>query len=56
MKVVPSPDLPQNEYLPGIGKDGADLPDREAQALIDSGLAVKAPQKKEAKPASEAEE
>lgn len=43
MKVVPSPDLPENQYLPGIGKDGADLPDKEAQALIDSGLAVKAP-------------
>lgn len=41
MKVYPSPKLPPGNYIPGVGPDGADLPDEEAQALLDAGLVVK---------------
>ncbi len=51
MRVYPSPDLPPTSYLPGIGVDGADLPMDEAEALLASGLAVKA----KPKPADPAE-
>jgi len=52
VRVVPSPDLPPDHYLPGIGPDGADVPADVAEDLIARGLAKKAPQKKaEPKPA-----
>ena len=38
--VVPSPDLPANDYLPGIGAAGRSLPLEEAQPLLDAGLIV----------------
>ena len=41
VRVYPSPDLPPGEYLPGIGADGAELPEDEAKDLMDRGLAVK---------------
>lgn len=43
LRVYPSPDLPPTDYLPGIGAAGADLPEAEAQDLIDRGLAVTTP-------------
>lgn len=38
--VVPSPNLKTGEYVKGIGKAGAELPDKEAEALIKAGLVV----------------
>lgn len=42
VRVYPSPKLNKEagEYLPGIGVDGADLPEAEAQDLVDRGLAT----------------
>lgn len=54
MKVYPSPKLHPTEYLPGVGKDGADLPEEKAQALLDAGLVVK--NKPAEKPAEKPEE
>jgi hypothetical protein len=51
MHIYPSPKLADTEYLPGIGADGADLPEEEAQALLDAGLAVKTKPKAPAQPA-----
>lgn len=49
VKIVPSPDLAKrNEYLPGVGDDGADVPAKEAHQLIDNGLALAAPDEKPA--------
>lgn len=56
MHVYPSPKLADTEYLPGIGEDGADLPDKEAQALLDAGLAVKTKPKAPAQPAESEEQ
>jgi hypothetical protein len=39
--VYPHPDLTKkNEYLPGIGIDGVELPKDEAEDLVARGLAV----------------
>lgn len=38
--VVPNPKLADGEYVKGIGSAGAELPDREADALIKAGLVV----------------
>ena len=57
MRVLPHPDLPLEQYLPGIGAEGADLPDEEAKELIGRGLAVAADKpKKAAAPATEPQE
>ena len=56
MKIYPSPKLPLNEYLPGIGADGAEVPDEEAEDLIARGLAVKTKPSKPAAPAKKSEE
>lgn len=56
MKVIPSPDLRPDEYLPGIGPNGAEVPDEKAKALIAAGLVVPADKpKKAAAPADEKE-
>lgn len=49
MKVYPSLKMHPLEYVPGLGEDGAELPIKEAEALIEAGLAVKS--KPSAKPA-----
>ena len=49
--VYPHPDLAARlEYLPGIGADGAELPEDEANDLVARGLAVTT----KPKPAAEA--
>jgi hypothetical protein len=47
--IYPSPDLPPGSFIPGIGVDGAELPYKEAKALLDSGAATtkKPPEPKE---------
>lgn len=56
-RVYPHPDLAaKNEYLPGIGADGAELPKKEAQDLIDRGLAVAEPPKPPDAPAEKSED
>lgn len=41
MKVYPNPKLSDLEYVPGVGADGADLPDDQANALLEAGLVVR---------------
>ena len=42
VKVFPHPSLAErHEYLPGIGNDGAELPAKQAQDLLDRGLVTK---------------
>jgi hypothetical protein len=42
VKVYPATSLSERrEYLPGIGVDGAELPEDEANDLIERGLATK---------------
>jgi hypothetical protein len=48
VRVIPAPDLPPNDFIPGIGPEGAELPESEARPLIDAGLVVVKP---DAKPA-----
>lgn len=55
MKVYPNPKLSPLESVPGVGVDGADLPDEEAQALLDAGLVVKS-KPKSAEPADKSED
>lgn len=44
------------EYVPGLGESGASLPEAEAQALIDAGLAAKSKPKSEPAIPAEPEE
>jgi hypothetical protein len=39
--VKPNPKLNPTEYVPGVGAAGADLPEAEAEALLEAGLVVK---------------
>ena len=58
VRVYPSPKLnaEAGEYLPGIGAAGAELPEDEANDLVERGLAVKTKPKTEtATPAAPAE-
>lgn len=41
MKIYPSLKLHPLEYVPGLGEDGAEFPIKEAEALLEAGLAVK---------------
>lgn len=41
VRVYPSSKLPETDYLPGIGADGADIPEDEAQEMLAAGLVVK---------------
>jgi hypothetical protein len=41
VRVYPHPRLAEtNEWLPGIGADGADVPQAEAEQLVEGGFAV----------------
>ncbi len=51
IRVYPSPKLPEGHYLPGIGEAGADLPEKEAEAMLAAGLVVKTKPKEPAVPA-----
>jgi hypothetical protein len=55
-RVYPSPKLPPTEYVPGVGADGADLPNDEAEALLASGVVVKTKPKAPADPAETEEQ
>lgn len=48
LKVYPSPKLPALVYVPGVGVDGAELPEQEAEALLEAGLVVKTKPKPDA--------
>jgi hypothetical protein len=55
VRVYPHPRLAEtNEWLPGIGADGADVPQAEAEQLVEGGFAVFEPgdSAKSAKPKS----
>ena len=39
--VFPSSKLGPNEYVKGVGKDGAELPEKQAEALLAAGLVQK---------------
>jgi len=41
IKVYPSPKLSPLEYVPGVGEDGAEIPEKEAEAMLEAGLVVK---------------
>lgn len=57
MKVYPNPKLPADQYVPGLGSEGAEFPDKEAEDLIERGLAVKnKPKSEPAPPADKPEE
>ena len=48
VRVYPKyPERYPDEYVPGVGLDGAELPWDEAQAWLDAGLVVKSPPKPE---------
>lgn len=50
-RVYPSAKLGDNEYVPGVGPDGADLPTDEAEVLLEAGLVVKSKPRAPAEPA-----
>ena len=56
IKVYPSPKLAETEYVPGVGADGAELSEEEAEALLQAGLVVKTKPKSPDAPAEKPEE
>ena len=55
LRVYPSSKLGDTEYVKGVGADGADLPEKEAEALLEAGLVQKS-KPKPAEPAEKPEE
>lgn len=52
--VYPSPKLSPLEYVPGVGAAGADLPEKEAEPMLKSGIVVTS-KPKSAEPAEKSE-
>lgn len=43
VRVHPSPDLPADQYVPGVGAAGADVPQELADRLLAAGLVTLTP-------------